>query len=640
MNAPARKPRSPRQTLVFSLIMVMLPLLLLALIEALLRLVGYGQDYRLFVEDPRDENYWVMNPYAGEKFFMAQENATIGNAEPFLKQKPSDTYRLFVLGASTAVGYPYLHNGSFHRWLQYRLMHTFPEKNFEIINVSLTAVSTYTVRDFAKTLVDYQPDAVLIYAGHNEYYGALGVGSTSNLGQNPALVHLILYLRDFRLMQLITHAVTRLKASFSPDIDLGENLMKRMAAQQAIPYPSELYESGLHQFEVNIRDVLETFQAHEVPVLISSLASNEKDLPPFISDTTAEAASAIHHYQLGQQTYAQQDFQEAKQQYQAAKELDLLRFRAPEKINEIIRTLAEQYDQVHLVEGRTVLANHSPHGILGQETLLEHVHPNLYGYALLSEAFYQAMKRKKMVAPVWKDTLSFAALRQQMPITAVDSLKGAYEIMILKEGWPFNQPMPPETATEKTLEEKLAGALVVRQISWGEAMNQLLNHYLTIKDQRRTLLVTEALILEYPYQTSLWQQAGKLSMNLNRNERAVFYLKKAFAQQKDQDTAQKLMITLLKLDRPQEALPYLDWLATTQPRLVELKKFVGQVIALKAVYAQDTTNVTLTNNLAQAYLRFANTEAAAKYVRQSLALAPDNEEARQLQQQIEAIKRK
>ncbi len=624
--------------LAFKIIAVLLPVVLLVFLELLLRLFGYGQDYRLFVEDEKHQDYWVMNPHVSEKYFTAEENATLGNQELFKKQKDPQTFRLFVLGASTAIGYPYLHNGAFHRFLQYRLMHTFPDKNFEVINLSLTAINTYTLLDFARQLVDYAPDAVLIYAGHNEYYGALGVGATNAIGQNPHLVRIVVGLRDFRLMQLITHTVHNLQQWFSgSQVDLRENLMKRMAARQQIPYGSEDYQSGIQQFEVNLNDMLSTFEEHQIPVMISNLVSNEKDIKPFISDTTRQENAALYHYELANEAYQQGHFTKAKQSYVRAKELDMLRFRAPAAMNEIIQKLAAQYGQVHLIDARSAFEAHSPQSIIGHETLLEHVHPNLYGYALLSEAFYQAMKQQHMLPPGGNE-MSFEALRRQMPVTAIDSLKGTYEVMILKEGWPFNEPMPPEEKREKTLEEKLAGGLVVRQLSWAAAINELLNHYLKTEDYAKALQATEALLLEYPYDPAFYRQAGKLAMHINYNDQAVFYLKKAFAMHEDFDTAKNLFVTLLKLDRPQEALPYLTYAASVERRFSELQYFVTNLIALKAAYAKDTSNVKLANQVAAAYLKFANTAAAAKYVNRSLQIEENNLEALEMKKQVEAAK--
>ena len=115
-----------------------------------------------------------MNDYASDKFFSDTANATKGNHEIFAVDKAPNTFRIFVLGESTTIGYPYFHNGSFHRWLQYRLARMYPERNFEIINLSLTAVNSYTVLDFGKQLAQYQPDAVLIYAGHKRILWRFG----------------------------------------------------------------------------------------------------------------------------------------------------------------------------------------------------------------------------------------------------------------------------------------------------------------------------------------------------------------------------------------------------------------------------------------------------------------------------------
>ncbi|GAB3895992.1 hypothetical protein GCM10028803_13090 [Larkinella knui] len=621
---------------------LLLPLLALALAEGLLRLFGYGHDYRLFVDDPQRKGYLIMNPHASERYFTETENATVGNFEPFRQKKSEGTFRIFVLGESTTIGYPYFHNGSFHRWLHYRLLHTFPGRNFEIINLSLTAVNSYTVFGFGKQLIEYEPDAVLIYTGHNEYYGAMGVGSTSSLGGHPALVRLVLKLREFRLMQLLNRTLAGVrKIASGGTVDLRENLMKRMAADQQIPYGSDTYQTGIDQFKTNLNDLCQLFSERRIPVLISNLVSNEKDLKPFISAPGTTEKSAQYQYSLANQAYTSGHFREAKQRFSRAKELDLLRFRAPEAINQVIRALAAHYPNVTEVDAKAVFERNSPNGILGKETLLEHVHPNLYGYALLSDAFYEALKKKRLIAADWKNEISFDQVRKQMPITPVDSLKGVFEMMILKEGWPFNERMPPEEKRAKTVEEQLAGALVVKQISWRDAMDQLLAHYQKVNNPQGALRVTEALSLEYPYEPGFYEQAGKLSLNLNQHEQAVWYLKKAFQLEETFSTAQSLFITLLKLDRPDEALVYLRYAAAhneTKFSLNELQTFVEQLVAVKNRYLTDTTNVLMSNQLAAGYLKFANTAGAAKYVAKSLRTDPRNAVALQLKSQLQAIK--
>jgi hypothetical protein len=273
-----------KRLFLFKILAVLLPLMLLALLEMALRLFGYGHDLSLFIKDPDRKGYLVMNKYASEKYFSRQQNATIGNYEPFSEKKAPGVFRIFVLGESTTIGYPYMHNGSFHRWLQYRLIHTFPDKDFEVINLALTAVNSYTVLDFGKNVVDYEPDAVLIYAGHNEYYGALGAGSAGSFGHKPFLIKLLIRLRKLRLVQLISNALSGIADLVSGEKpDLRENLMKRMAEDQQIPYDGEKYEAGIEQFRSNMDELCHLFSDQKIPVLLSNLVSNEKDLKPLMS---------------------------------------------------------------------------------------------------------------------------------------------------------------------------------------------------------------------------------------------------------------------------------------------------------------------------------------------------------------------
>ncbi len=629
--------RSPARRIAFRVIALLLPFVLLLLVEGLLRIVDYGRDYALFIDAPDHPGYRMMNPNASEKYFATPENATLGNQELFLADKDSSTFRIFVLGASTGLGYPYLHNGSFHRWLHYRLMQSVPEVSFEIINLSLTAVTTYTLLDFARQLVDYQPDAVLVYAGHNEYYGTLGVGSTSRLGSNPTLVRAMIWLRDFRLVQLLGNLTNSLRRSLAGSPDLRTNLMQRLAAEQAIPLGSELYARGVAQYETNLNDLLGVLSEHKIPVLLSNLVSNEKDLPPFVSDSKEGEASAAAQFARGQQAYVQENFAKAKNHFVQAKERDQLRFRAPEAMNTVVGQLVERYANVMLVDAQQVFATHSPHGIFGQETLLEHVHPNLYGYALLSDAFYQALRRTGLVTVPKQSALSFEQLLRQMPVTTVDSLRGAYETMILKEGWPFNEPMPPVEDQKKTVEEALAGRLVVQQIDWNEAMQQLLQHYAQTDQPTEAQRVAEALVLEHPQDARGYQRAGALALEAGAEAKGLRYLERAFAWSPTLKLAQTLFVALLKRDQPEAALPYLDYAVLTHGKFAELRSFAQHVAQAKQVYAQDTSRSTVALQIAAAYLRFANTTAARPYVECTLATDPRNAAALELQAKIDQL---
>src|SRR4029079_5276451 len=92
-----------------------------------------------------------------------------------------------VQGESTTEGYPYGFGASVAGMLQQRPQRTFPERKIEVIPTAMSAVNTYTLLDFSGEILEQHPDAVVIYVGHNEYVGLLGVASGFSGGRYRAL---------------------------------------------------------------------------------------------------------------------------------------------------------------------------------------------------------------------------------------------------------------------------------------------------------------------------------------------------------------------------------------------------------------------------------------------------------------------
>lgn len=665
-----------KRILVFKTISFLIPFVLLLLLEVILRAVGYGYDPALFEEYAGDKNFLVMSPDASRRYFVNQKNATTGNRELFRKKKEANTFRVFILGESTTIGYPYFHNGSFHRWLQYRLTHTFPERNFEIINISLTAVNSYTVLGFAKEVVNYEPDAVLIYAGHNEYYGALGVGSTENLGGSPYLVNLIIYLRQFRIVQLMTNVYEKTAGFLQKAQPVPEGTrMQQMVADQKIPYQSSLYKSGVEQFRSNMDETLNLFKKNHIPVFISNLVSNEKDLKPFVSFPVdslkfpgfsqnynlgikafnnnnkqaaynyLKAANQIYNvnascnYYLGKLAYDNGNFGQAKEYFSKARDLDGLRFRAPEEFNTILTRLCAKYPNTRLVDTKAAFEAVSPNGIIGENLILEHVHPDLKGYALMSDAFYKTLKNAQLIDTKNRQEIAFEDLLRLMPITTADSLSGVYKIAKLKNSWPFTESMQAGTFTIGTFEEKLGYELANREIQWSDAMDGLYNHYSQNRDFKKALTVVETLILEYPSDPQLYLKSAMLCGELKDEKNALFYFQKAFSLAPSFDIARYLFVLHLKQDQPAKAIPYLDYAIannTSGFNLKPVKDYAEKIIALQKTMSSDTSNVAVLNEIAQAYLKMDNQEGVSKYARKILAVDGGNKEAAALLLQLRA----
>lgn len=504
---------------------VLLPFMILILVEIILHLCNYGYKTNLFVEDETGK-YYHLNPEISQKYFTIQENATQGNYELFPKVKKPGTLRFFVLGESSTVGFPYMHNGAFSRMLKYRLQFAYPHTNFEIINLSLTAVNSYTLYDFSKQLVNYQPNAILIYAGHNEYYGALGVASSSSIGRNTNWIRATIALKEFKLGQWIFRLAAKLKGTDKKTTDYTLTLMERMAHDQSITYNSTLFQQGITQFDSNMTDMLNLFCKHHIPVYISNLVYSQKDLKPFISST--DNLSADKQYQLANTAYAQKDFISAKSHYILAKEYDRLRFRAPEMMNILIKKYAENNVNVHFVDAVHEFEINSPHAIMDSTLLLEHVHPNLAGQQLISDAFYMELKKSGILPDMKDNFLSLSVASEDYPFTAFDTIFGRISIWLLKEQWPFNEPIPAEVPNHvKTYEEQIAGGCAVKQINWFESMRSLYDYYKQKQDLDKALRIMEGLCLELPYDEEYFLLAGKLSLMQNKEKKALFYLSKA-----------------------------------------------------------------------------------------------------------------
>lgn len=702
-------PPSRKRLLLFKLISILIPFLILFLLEISLRVFHYGYNPDLFIEYPADNNFLVFNPEASKKYFTDQQIATTGNIEPFSKKKDTNTLRIFVLGESTTIGYPYFHNGSFHRWLQYRLMHSFPDKNFEIINISLTAVNSYTVLGFAKEVVNYEPDAILIYTGHNEYYGALGVGSTNNLGGNTHMVNFLLALRELKLTQLMTNAYEKVVRAFrSRENNKGKIRMELMVAEQQIPYQSVLYSRGIEQFRTNMDKTLALFSDHKIPVFISNVVSNEKDMGPFISGQTdsvrypgfaknysaglhalndkndsaawssfKEADSAYNghalcNFHLGRLAYQRGDFTLAKKYFSRAKELDALRFRAPAPINDVILQLCAKYTDVHLVDTKAAFEANSDDHIIGNELILEHVHPNLRGYALLSDVFYEAMKKEHFF-PVSRDTeMSYQQLLLTMPVTKMDSLAGAYKIFNLKRNWPFTltrsegialsdpgadqragadrqEPGADDSVTGalpidslipvRAEEEKLAFALAFKHLPWEEAMSNLYDYYIHVHDLEKAKTVMEALVLEHPTEAPFYEKTANVCGELKDYENAVFYFKKSFLLAPGFDKARDLFVIFLKLDRPEEAIPFLDYAIqnnTSGMQLAPVRQLTAEVVQLQKRLLKDPTNPYILNQIAVKYFNMGNKDGASIYLEKILKADPANKDALLLKGRLES----
>ncbi len=560
----ARLRPSPRIRRWFALVLVLTPIVFFLMIEVGLRIADYGEEIPQWIQTAPGK--LMLNTDIGRRYFRTVRVIPMSNQDVFDIEKKPDAFRIFVLGESSGAGYPFAPIGSFSRWLRTRLEIVYPSCTIEVVNLSMTAINSYTLRDLFAGVLEQRPDLVLIYAGHNEYYGAFGVGSSESAGAHRWLVRLSLYLERFRSYQLIRNALATVGEKISgPARAQDGTLMSRMALDQAIPLGSDTFHRGLRQYEENVRDILDQAGKQGVPVVLGTLVNNLRDQRPFISSSTLDTSSADQVYRKAVNVLASGRPHEADSLFRLAKDLDLLRFRAPEAMNDLIVRLGIEFS-APVVNMDSVFRMHSPAGIIGDNLMTDHLHPTLEGYQLMGAAYFDKMRAhhflptcraKKMNA----DTLEMLTKRS-FPISRLDSVLGRYRIALLKNDWPYVsrfERRPTSDVLHPSDEvERAAYRVVTDEESWESAHRGIASWHLSRNDIEAFRWEMGVLISQFPVIVEYYDYTANELMKAGRYDQAFDLLFRRQAIQPSPYAAKWLGIIHLSRGEVTESITMLE----------------------------------------------------------------------------------
>lgn len=566
----------------FIALSIALPFLFFGILEAGLRIADYRGDTSLFIESPiPGPTRLIPNPLFASRYFFYTRTVPSPSHDAFLETKPENGFRVFALGGSTAAGYPYGFNAMFSRVVGDVLEDVMPDRPVEVVNVATSAINTYTLADQIDEVLAHDPDALLIYSGHNEYYGALGVASNETLGSSPALVRAYLRLQRLKTFLLLREGITRMGAllrSIAPsergvDVDGAGTLMERIVREQTIPFKSELYAKGIQQFEHNMSFILDRAEAAGVPVFLGSLASNVKDQPPFISLKTVGLPSADEIYSLAGEFASSGEWEQAAAAYEQAKDLDALRFRAPSAINQAIQNLSQR-EGVYYVPVHESFTQQSPNGLIGEDLMLEHLHPNAQGYFLMGLAFARALDEQNYLgaASAPEARRPWADYQSLMRISGLDHRVAWHRITILQQGWPF--VMDPAKRSNYALTyrfsdpiDSLAFQVVHNNKPWDEAKLEAGLHHQSNKRIEDATEEFKGLIRNQPWNDSPHVVLARLLIDAGRFSEARPSLERAYSIDPDVAFTVKMLGSLnLQEGRVEEGTRLLKRAVTLAPR--------------------------------------------------------------------------
>lgn len=601
----------------FYVVVVLVPVLFFVLLEIGLRIFNYGYDYTEWISPVK--GLYVLNPDLAHKYFYNVKDVPYSNVDMFHIVKQPHTFRVFVLGGSAAAGYPFLPNGAFSRYLQQRLSLEYPDSKIEVVNCAMTAVNSYTLLDLMPGILREKPNLILIYAGNNEYYGALGVGSMESFGTSRTLVNLVIYLERFRTFQLLRNVIKGVTGLFAKKETPTGTLMARMAKDQYITLGSKVYKEGLEQFRGNTTDILKMAKAYHVPVILGTLACNLKDQYPFVSVRANGYPPADSVFMEAKAELAKKKFRTADSLFRFAKDLDALRFRAPTALNDEIMSLGKEFgDPVVNVDSAFDAA--SPDHITGDNLMVDHLHPTIEGQELIGRLYFDEMQRMGWLP---KNQPLDLSNRQQdsitvadFPFTKLDSAIGNYRITILKDDWPYIKAKDRISVNAlidpKDYIDSLAYELVEDKTDWVTVHKKAAEYYALRDEYGPFMRVMNVLIGQYPYSTEYYDYTATVLLHAKDYDDAYRYLLKRSELQPDAFSEKWLGMIDLSKGREHEA----------EEHLLESLKY-------------NENDAQVWYNLSGAYINEKKLSPALQAINRALSLQPDFPGARAVQAELE-----
>jgi len=429
MPKPRNEPSRPATAIsgwklwLFRLLLALgVPLILLFGLELFLRLAGFGYPTHFLLSSSNNgQKTFIQNNQFGWRFFgrqMARE------PYPFSipQIKSPNTIRIFVFGESAAYGDPQPRFG-LSRMLEAMLGLRYPGTRFEVINTGMTGINSHTILPIARDCAAADGDIWVVYMGNNEVVGPFGAGTVFGPQTPPLpLIRGNLALKSTRTGQLLDS----LREHFhKPPAEKSEWGGMTMFLNNQVSADDPRMNAVYHHFDQNLSDIIQAGRRSGAAIVLSTVAVNLKDCAPFasahrsdFSETDKTKWNQLYQWGAGAQnvsnyltaeemfrdaekiddSFAELHFRRAQcalalgqipnaqKQFEAARQLDTLRFRCDTRLNDLTRAAAQRDESHHvlLADAEHVFAEQSPNGLPGDELFYDHVHLTFEGNYLLA----------------------------------------------------------------------------------------------------------------------------------------------------------------------------------------------------------------------------------------------------------------
>ena len=417
---------------------VVLGCCIVGLLELSLRLGGFVASEDLtdpYVEFAGQRSLFEKDATA--QFFQTATNRTnyfVRDRFPVVKTE--GTFRIFCLGGSTVQGRPYSIETGFPKWLQLSLEARQPDRKWEVINCGGISYASYRLVPILRECLEhYEPDLIVLCTGQNEFLE--GRTYSSLLNPRSIFVGAESWLGQWHLTRLMRQGIATIR---KPATEIEINSVRPILSEEVdalLDYRGglEAYERDtdwragvLRHFENNLRRMALLCRSQGVPLLLLSPPVNLRDTPPFKSEHRAgmtanertkwdeiiERARGYYssdpkqaivwlrralsldneyadtYFALGTMYELLGRRTEARRAFLVAKEQDVSPLRMLESQREILERVAQKY-RVPLVDLHEFLETKSDFASLGDEWLVDHVHPSMTGHREIGSLLARVM---------------------------------------------------------------------------------------------------------------------------------------------------------------------------------------------------------------------------------------------------------